>query len=161
MLRLCSAGLLALLSLAVCTLPASSAVQVRLPFITIQVGKPAPVAVAQAPVQPQPAGTPLGVPVPVELPPGLVPVLPPPTPAPAVVHPIPHGVFASTFKPAPGTYAVVFLHPGSKCAVPVTFTLPPGCPKVEVRAREVVFDYGKREVEIRFKICGKVAVNYR
>jgi hypothetical protein len=132
-------------------------------LVSIVVGKPAPVVVAQQPVSPRAPGTPLGVPAPVELPPGLIPVPPTPLPppSPAVVRPIPHREFAAAFQPAPGNYEVVFLHPGSKCAVPVAFTLPPGCPKVKVYPREIVYDYGKYEVEIRFKICGKVAVTYR
>jgi hypothetical protein len=115
-----------------------------------------PVLLAPA-AQAEPPRIPLGTPVPLELPAPLVPV-PAPTP---VIKPIAHPDFAAAFKPAAGTYEVLFVHPGSKCAVPVCFTLPPGCPQVKVYKRELVFDYGKHEVEIRFKLFGKVAVTYR
>ena len=60
--------------------------------------------------------------------------------------------FAATFKPLPGTYEVTFLHPCSKCPVNVTFTLPPGCPKMIVSKRDIYFDYGKSYVDIRFRL---------
>ncbi|MBY0522414.1 MAG: hypothetical protein K2R98_03410 [Gemmataceae bacterium] len=84
------------------------------------------------------------------------------TPVPTViepVRPITLAEFAASFRPAPGTYQVVFLNPVTKCATPVTFTLPPGCPKVCVSRREITFDYGKCEVHVRFRICtGKVVI---
>jgi len=69
--------------------------------------------------------------------------------------------FAATFRPAPGTYEITFLHPRKKCPVNVTFTLPPGCPKMRVHRCDIEFDYGKHEVEIRFGLCGKVMVTTR
>jgi hypothetical protein len=69
--------------------------------------------------------------------------------------------FARAFKPAPGNYEVWLIHPGSECPVKVCFTLPCGCPKVEVSCRQIVFDYGHCErVKIRMAICGKVRVVY-
>ena len=96
-----------------------------------------------------------------------VPELPPPTPIvlpatpavpPPVVRPITLEEFAATFKPLPGTYEITFIHPRRKCPVCVTFTLPPGCPKMCVSKHEIVFDYGKCEVDIRFRLFGKVSV---
>jgi hypothetical protein len=71
--------------------------------------------------------------------------------------------FCHGFKPAPGKYEVLFLHPVKCCPVWVCFDLPAGCgpPKVCCSKREIVFDYGCKAVVIRFKLlCGKVAVNY-
>jgi len=87
--------------------------------------------------------------------------LPPPVTVVPIVKPITHQVFADCFKPAPGDYEIVFIHPGSCCPVKVCFTLPCGCPKVRVHKRELVFDYGREEVVIRFQLFGKVKVSYR
>ncbi len=95
------------------------------------------------------------------------PDLPTPTPivlpaaplAPApVVRPITLAEFAATFQPLPGTYEITFIHPRKKCPVCVTFTLPPGCPKMCVSKHDIVFDYGKCAVDIRFRFFGKVSV---
>jgi hypothetical protein len=90
------------------------------------------------------------------------------TPAPPVielpiVRPMSLGEFAANFQPAPGTYEVLLLHPKTGCPVSVTFTLPCGCPRrVVVTRREVVFDYGREKVVIRFPILGGgVRVAYR
>jgi hypothetical protein len=109
----------------------------------------------------------------------VVPAQPPPvivTPAPVVVTPAPIVVtpapvvpvaaitprdFAQTFKAVPGTYTVTFLHPVTEVPVPVTFTLPQGQPRVLCVGHSLIFDYGKHEVEIRFKLGGKVVVNNR
>ncbi len=90
-------------------------------------------------------------------------VLPPPallaTPAP--IRPLTHAEFARVFQPIPGHHQVVLLHPFTKCPVQVCFTLPPGCPKkVRVDRGELEFDYGRREIEIRFARNGTVRVNY-
>jgi hypothetical protein len=74
------------------------------------------------------------------------------------VKPITLAEFAATFKPEPGTYEITFLHPRKKCPVCVTFTLPPGCPKMCVYRNEIVFDYGKHKVDVRFRLFGKVSV---
>lgn len=66
--------------------------------------------------------------------------------------------FAAAFKPAPGTYKVVMLHPRTCCPVEVCFTLPCGCPKVKVTRHELEFKYGRTEVEIHFKHNGRVKV---
>src|SRR5262249_9693354 len=52
-----------------------------------------------------------------------------PVPPPTVVRPLTLAEFAESFKPAPGTYEVVLLHPDTCCPVKVCFTLPCGCPK--------------------------------
>src|SRR5262245_768352 len=82
-------------------------------------------------------------------------------PAPTPVRPPTHAEFARHFQPLPGRYEVVLLHPYTHCPVQVCFTLPPGCPKkVRVERRELEFDYGRREVEIRFYRDGGVRVMY-
>jgi hypothetical protein len=44
----------------------------------------------------------------------------------------------------------------------VEFTLPPGVPKkVRVHRRELEFDYGRQEVDVRFRPRGGVKVVYR
>jgi hypothetical protein len=146
----------------------------RLPLVQVyRVPPPVVVAVAQPPVvvPAQPPGTVLPPPMPpagpAGVPPGTV-VLPPgaavpaPGPAPVVVTPAPpltHQEFARIFKPLPGKYEVVFIHPGSRRPVNVCFTLPDGCPRVLVRHRELVFDYGRHhEVVIRFALGGRVRV---
>jgi hypothetical protein len=119
------------------------------------------------PAQPQVVVPPPPMPAPAGLPPGTV-VLPPgtgvpaPGPAPIIVTPAPpltHQEFARIFKPLPGKYEVVLIHPGSKRPVNVCFTLPDGCPRVRVHHRELVFDYGRHhEVCIRFALGGRVRV---
>jgi hypothetical protein len=69
--------------------------------------------------------------------------------------------FAKTFQPAPGNYEVTFLHPHSKQPVTVAFILPPGQPRVSYVGNVLRFDYGRQDVEIRFKLGGRVAVTTR
>jgi hypothetical protein len=115
-------------------------------------------ALAQSPPVPPP---PVPVPTPPGPPPGSVVPLPP-GPPPVVLTPAPpmtHQEFARIFKPLPGKYEVVLIHPGSHRPVPVCFTLPEGCPRVKVHRRELVFDYGRRhQVAIRFAVHGRVRV---
>lgn len=101
-----------------------------------------------------PGGADLPPPTPITLPTAPV---PPPAVAP---RPISLEEFASTFKPLPGTYEITFIHPRKKCPVNVTFTLPAdcGCPRMRVTKHEIEFDYGKHQVEIRFRLFGKVSV---
>jgi len=101
---------------------------------------------APTPLQPEP-----GAPV-------VVPAAPSYPVIPAPIRPITLEEFAATFQPLPGTYEVTFIHPGKKCPVTVCFTLPPGCPKVRLTKRQIEFDYGRCDVTIRFRICGKVSV---
>lgn len=119
----------------------------------------------------------LGVPVlappppaPVPLP-ALAPPMPPiegelPAPrllAPAVNAPVlvpTPAEFGAGFQPRPGRYEVALLHPDTGRPVLVRFELPPGNPKVRVEKRELEFDYGKYEVEIRFHRNGTVRVEY-
>jgi hypothetical protein len=69
--------------------------------------------------------------------------------------------FAKNFKPVPGTHQVTFLHPYSNQPVTVVFVLPEGQPQVSYVGNSLLFAYGQREVEIRFKIGGKVVVHSR
>jgi hypothetical protein len=142
--------------------PARAEFLVRLPCVTVAVGRPGVVVQVGRPV-PVEVGQPLPAPVPVPVrepftpppPQGVVPV-PPPAPQRALTL----EEFAAAFKPIPGTHEVVLLHPGSGQPVPVSFTLPEGCPKVHVHRRQIVFDYGKHEVEVHFRIGGRVQVRY-
>jgi hypothetical protein len=174
-------GLLALAGLLGVAAPCPADVIVRTPRVRVVVGPvaacgvgvygvPAPVVVTAAqppvvvPAQPLvvvPTQSPVVVPAPpmpapAGLPPGTA------VPAPVVLTPAPpmtHQEFARIFKPLPGKYEVVLLHPGSKRPVNVCFTLPEGCPRVVVHHRELVFDYGRHhEVVIRFALGGRVRV---
>ena len=87
----------------------------------------------------------------------MVPQAPPPSIV-LPVKPLTHQEFAKIFQPLPGNYQVVLIHPGSRQPVQVSFTLPPGNPRVRVHHRDLVFDYGRHEVEIRFALHGKVRV---
>jgi hypothetical protein len=87
------------------------------------------------------------------------PVMPPPQPImPAPVLP---QDFIKTFQPKAGHYEVTFLHTRSNQPVTVAFDLPPGNPRMSYSAHSLVFDYGRREVEIRFQIGGRVKVSER
>jgi hypothetical protein len=67
--------------------------------------------------------------------------------------------FATTFQPTPGRHEAELLHPGTGRPVKVAFTLPPGKPRaVRLSRREVVFDYGRGRVAIRFLLGGRVQV---
>ncbi|MGL6096760.1 MAG: hypothetical protein ACRC7O_13310, partial [Fimbriiglobus sp.] len=70
--------------------------------------------------------------------------------------------FVKAFPPFPGSYRVCLIHPKTCRPVTVCFTLPEcACPpKVRSGRRFVEFDYGKREVEIRFRHNGTVDVDY-
>jgi hypothetical protein len=93
------------------------------------------------------------------LPPAPVPYVP--APQPAVVAAVLPQDFVKTFKPAAGSYQVVFVHPRSGREVTVSFVLPAGNPRVYYVPGSLVFDYGRHEVEIRFRIGGGVAVLQR
>jgi hypothetical protein len=165
MVRTLVLGLLALAALVGGTAPGhAQIVAVRTPRVAVTIGPslhpgvavnvPGPVAVPviqEPPTLPPPQVLPL---------PSQSQVVPVPAPAPVVLQPMTHRDFAALFQPTPGTHQALLIHPGSKCPVLVSFTLPPGCPKVRAGLREIEFDYGKCEVEIRFKVLGKVAVVY-
>ena len=107
-------------------------------------------------------------PFPQPLPPGPAYPLPPQSfypPVPQVtVFPEPMTIeaFVKCFKPCPGKYEVCLIHPRTCKPMKVCFTLPEcECPpKVNSGRRYVEFDYGKHEVEIRFKLCGTLEVDY-
>jgi hypothetical protein len=82
--------------------------------------------------------------------------------APPPVQPMTLAEFADIFKPAPGTYEVVLLHPDTCCPVKVCFTLPCGCPKnVKLHKRSLTFVYdGCEKVRIRMTLCGTARVVY-
>jgi hypothetical protein len=146
-----------------CLAPCVPGCLIRVPvFYCVRVVAPAPVVVTPPAYMPPAPPQPVTLPGPVVSVPANFPggVAPPPAPVPAA-RPMTHQEFAKAFQPGPGRYEVVLLHPGSKCPVTVCFTLPPGCPRVIVHKRELVFDYGRHEVEIRFQIGGKVRVRER
>jgi hypothetical protein len=110
------------------------------PFASAQEVPPAPVL----------PGSPLPVPQ----------VLPSPSPAVLPVRPLTLDEFAASFKPLPGQYEVLLVHPKTCCPVKVCFTLPPGCLRgMRVSKHKIVFDYKcQHDVVIRFLPFGKVWV---
>jgi hypothetical protein len=90
--------------------------------------------------------------------PQAVPELPPPAALP--LRPMTVSEFVASFKPLPGKYEVLLIHPKTGCPVKVCFTLPPGCIcNVRFTGHRIVFDYKcHRDVVIRFLCCGKVWV---
>jgi hypothetical protein len=85
----------------------------------------------------------------------------PPPPQPILPAPVLPQDFIKTFQPKAGHYEVTFLHTRSNQPVTVAFDLPPGNPRMSYFAHSLVFDYGRREVEIRFQIGGRVKVSER
>jgi hypothetical protein len=173
MRQLIVAGLLAVAGLPAFAGTGHAGVFVRVPFVTVHVNRgvfvgagPVQVAVPPAPVVVAP-GRPSGVvvsePVPAVR---LVPddQLPPPTPLPpppppAVVKPMTVEQFVECFKPQPGKYEVILVHPKSCQPVKVCFELPPGCPRKVRHTKHVLeFDYGRDSVRIRFLHNGDVKV---
>jgi hypothetical protein len=104
-----------------------------------------------APVAPPPPpGTlPLPQPIPAPPPPAIIPV-----------RPLTVDEFVASFRPLPGTYEVLLIHPKTCCPVKVCFTLPPGCiRKVRVTGHKIEFVYKcQRNVVIWFLHRGKVWV---
>ena len=151
--------------------PGGPRVFVKVPGVRVNVGDPPPpVVVTQPPpvvVTPYPPPPPPPVVVTPYPPPAVVVPQPPPpvvvqpppppavvvTPAPAV-RAVTLEEFARTFRPAPGTWQVTLIHPRTGAALPVTFTLPPGVPRVIVGPRAVEFDYGRSRVVIAVTITG-------
>jgi hypothetical protein len=157
-----------LLALAATAVPARAEVFVQTPWACIRVGRPAPtrvvvqtpwVTVGVSPSAPAaaPAAPPAAEPV-------YVPGAPPPVPLPIPVDTAPAGAptlseFAATFRPKGGRFEVDVVHPATGRPVRVSFTLPEGTPRrVKVHRREVDFDYGGKQVSIRFLRGGEVRV---
>jgi hypothetical protein len=141
----------------------------RVPFVTVSIDRG--VFVGAGPVQVQVPGRPVAVPpgpsgVVVPEPARAVPAeqLPPPStlPGPAVASAKAMTVeqFVESFKPQPGRYEVLLVHPKSGCPVKVCFELPAGCPsKVRWTKHVLEFDYGRAaDVRIRFYHNGDVKV---
>lgn len=100
--------------------------------------------------------------------PQAIPDLPPPavvspaivSPGIVPVRPLTIDEFAASFKPLPGRYEVLLIHPKSCCPVKVCFTLPCGCLcNVKVSKHTIRFVYKcRRDVVVHFLCCGKVWV---
>jgi hypothetical protein len=90
--------------------------------------------------------------------PQAIPALPPPAVLP--IRPMTVSEFVATFKPLPGKYEVMLIHPKTGCPVKVCFALPPGCIRnVRCTGHKIVFDYKCQcDVVIRFLHNGKVWV---
>ena len=150
-------NLAALATLLAVTAASRADVNIRVPFVRVHVG-PGAVVVSPPVVGPivveRPAPLPIIIGQPVDVPPV---VLIQPR---IIVNRVPTlDEFAASFKPAPGKYEVVILHPVTCEPVKVCFCLPEGCPKkVKVHNREIDFDYGRSEVSIRFIRDGRVRV---
>ncbi len=85
---------------------------------------------------------------------------PPPPPTVVPLGPMSVSEFVATFKPLPGKYEVMLIHPKTGCPVKVCFALPPGCIRnVRCTGHRIVFDYKCQcDVVIRFLHNGKVWV---
>jgi hypothetical protein len=162
-------GLAAGLVLACGNMPGRADVIVRVPFVAVEVG--AGGVHVRAPfvyiLLPSRRRVVISQPAPVEelLPPlssRVVPrdwLSPRPEPSALAGKPLTLAEFAERFKPAPGSYEVVLIHPVSKAPVAVRFTLPNGAPKaVRALPRQLVFNYGRDAVRLRFKADGSVKV---
>ncbi len=68
--------------------------------------------------------------------------------------------FPKAFVPVPGAHRVIFFHPITKKPTEVMFDLPAGKPKVTAEKRTLKFDYGKKEVIVRFYRDGGFRVAY-
>ncbi len=92
--------------------------------------------------------------------PQTVPELSPPPVVPMPIRPMTVSEFVATFKPLPGKYEVMLIHPKTGCPVRVCFALPPGCIRnVRCTGHKIVFDYKCQcNVVIRFLHNGKVWV---
>ena len=86
--------------------------------------------------------------------------LPQPVPLPAQPPVLTLQEFVRTFVPCPGTHHVWILHPRTGVPKEISFTLPAGRPKVHSGKLYVEFDYGKYEASIRFRLSGRVTVEY-
>jgi len=124
--------------------------------VLVRVSGPVVVQTQAPPVEVQPPpGVPLEIappaqPIPL---PGSVPALP--------THPLTVKEFVCAFQPTCGKHSVVLLHPFTNCPVNVCFTLPSGCGKVKTKKclrERIIFDYGRKEVEIVFLRNGGVRV---
>jgi hypothetical protein len=139
-------------------LPGRRVVSVQVPgILDLNIGSPSPVPVPP----PLPPGPPASdeLPAPRIMPSGEA-VAPVNLPA-APVRALTVEEFAAAFQPVPGNHEVILLHPRTGQPVTVQFTLPPGVPKkVRVSRRDLEFDYGRHEVDIRFLLRGRVRVDY-
>jgi hypothetical protein len=71
--------------------------------------------------------------------------------------------FAASFKPTAGTHDVTVIHPYTNRPVKLSFSLPEGSPKVQVKGalrRCIDFEYGKSHREIWFYRDGRVKLNF-
>ncbi len=123
---------------------------VRTPFVTVDAGgrmlPPSTVIVQPAP---------LPAPSPIVIAPKQLETVPPP----ALVKVPTLAEFATSFVARAGTHEVTVIHPVTGRPVTVSFTLPDGTPKkIDVKRREIDFDYGRSSVTIRFMAGGKVSV---
>jgi len=146
-------GLIAFASLFAMATASRADVFIRVPFVRIHVGdRPGPVIV----------NPPLIPPIVIDQSPDVLPaprVIVEGQPTPAVVRVPTLDQFAATFKPAPGKYEVMIIHPVTGDPVKVAFTLPEGNLKaVHVRPREIDFEFARSEVSIRFIRTGAVRV---
>jgi hypothetical protein len=145
-------ALLAVTGLAAWGSTARAQVEVRAPFVHVMVGPngvyvQAPFVTVNVPKRPGPV---------------LVGNPPPVVTAPAQQVPaLTFKEFVDGFKPREGKHQARVVHPVTGQPVMVEFTLPPGTPEVRASSRQVEFDYGQTEVEVRFTSNGGVKVDYK
>jgi hypothetical protein len=155
-------GMLVLVSCLAMAESARAQVVIQVPYVRVSVGQPGCLDGAGVRVQapfvnlhfPRAAAASVVVPaaasVPLAAEPGL-----------ALVQPVTHQQFAESFKAAPGTYEVLFVHSRTGAPVKTTFTLPPGSANIRVERHALRFDYGRHhDVEVRFALGGNVRVRY-
>jgi hypothetical protein len=148
------------------TVQAADRTAARAPLVFVRSAASDPIPLRFPALEPTPqlarpaaASQPQALPKLEELPPPPQTILVPAWQGSAPARVLTHREFAASFRPQPGNYEVMLLHPYTRCPVKVCFTLPPGCLKeVEVDRNELQFDYGKFEVEVRFKRSGRVEV---
>jgi hypothetical protein len=138
--------------------PGRRMVSVQVPgILDVNVGSPAPVPGLPPPPPVPPASDELPAPRILPSAPAVGPVNIPAAPVRALTV----EEFAAAFQPVPGNHEVTLVHPRTGQPVTVQFTLPPGVPKkVRVSRRDLEFDYGRHEVDIRFLLRGRVRVDY-
>lgn len=62
------------------------------------------------------------------------------------------------FQPTAGLHVIALVHPYTRQTVAVQLDLPQGQPRIKIGSDRLEFDYGRLEVEIRFRQDGRVVV---
>jgi hypothetical protein len=84
--------------------------------------------------------------------------LPPPANNIVRLQPAWHTDVPKFFQPAAGIHLFAFVHPYTHQTVAVRVDLPAGQPRLKVSGDQLEFDYGRVEVEVRFRKDGRVSI---